>query len=80
MRVDAGVAAGLTIGAAYDSLLAKVIARGRTPSEAASRLDRALAELKVVGVATTAPLVRAILDPSDGGDWRGHHDLHRPPC
>ena len=61
VRVDAGVAAGLTIGAAYDSLLAKVIVRGRTPHEASSRLDRALAELKVTGVATTAPLVRAIL-------------------
>ena len=61
VRVDAGVTAGQTIGAAYDSLLAKVIVRGRTPSEASSRLDRALAELRVAGVATTAPLVRAIL-------------------
>ncbi len=61
VRVDAGVAPGLTVGAAYDSLLAKVIVRGRTPREASSRLDRALAELNVAGVATTAPLVRAIL-------------------
>ena len=61
VRVDAGLAPGLAIGAAYDSLLAKVIVRGRTPSEASGRLDRALAELKVAGVATTAPLVRALL-------------------
>ncbi len=61
VRVDAGVAAGTVVGAAYDSLLAKVIARGRTFAEASARLDRALAELQVTGVATTAPLVRAIL-------------------
>jgi acetyl/propionyl-CoA carboxylase alpha subunit/acetyl-CoA carboxylase carboxyltransferase component len=61
VRVDAGVAAGTVVGAAYDSLLAKVIARGRTYAEASARLDRALAELQITGVATTAPLVRAIL-------------------
>ena len=61
VRVDAGVAAGTTVGAAYDSLLAKVIARGRTYAEASARLDRALAEFQITGVATTAPLVRAIL-------------------
>ncbi len=61
VRVDAGVVAGTVVGAAYDSLLAKVIARGRTHAEAAARLDRALAEFQITGVATTAPLVRAIL-------------------
>ncbi|MBO9547591.1 carboxyl transferase domain-containing protein [Caulobacter sp.] len=61
VRVDAGVTAGTSVGAAYDSLLAKVVARGRTYLEAAARLDRALAEFQVTGVATTAPLVRAIL-------------------
>jgi acetyl/propionyl-CoA carboxylase alpha subunit/acetyl-CoA carboxylase carboxyltransferase component len=61
VRVDAGVSAGTVVGAAYDSLLAKVIARGRTYAEASARLDRALAEFQITGVATTAPLVRAIL-------------------
>jgi acetyl/propionyl-CoA carboxylase alpha subunit/acetyl-CoA carboxylase carboxyltransferase component len=61
IRVDAGVAAGTAVGGSYDSLLAKVIARGRTYAEASARLDRALAEFEVSGVATTAPLVRAIL-------------------
>jgi len=62
VRVDAGVAAGTVVGAAYDSLLAKVIARGRTYAEASARLDRALAEFQITGVSTTAPLVRAILN------------------
>ncbi|PIB93823.1 carboxyl transferase domain-containing protein [Caulobacter sp. FWC2] len=61
VRVDAGVAAGTTVGGAYDSLLAKVIARGRTHAEASARLDRALAEFAITGVSTTAPLVQAIL-------------------
>lgn len=61
VRVDAGVAAGTAVGGAYDSLLAKVTARGRTHGEASARLDRALAEFAITGVATTAPLVRAIL-------------------
>ena len=61
VRVDAGVRAGTLIGGSYDSLLAKVIARGRTFAEASARLDRALAEFRIGGVATTVPLVRAIL-------------------
>ena len=61
VRVDAAGAVGLSVGAAYDNLLAKVIARGRTHAEASARLDRALAEFAIAGVATTAPLVRAIL-------------------
>lgn len=61
VRVDAAGAAGLSVGTAYDSLLAKVIVRGRTLPEASARLDRALAEFRVGGVATTAPLIRAIL-------------------
>ncbi len=61
VRVDAAGAVGLVVGGAYDSLLAKVIARGRTATEATARLDRALAEFTIGGVATSAPLVRAIL-------------------
>ena len=61
VRIDAAGAVGLNISTAYDSLLAKVIARGRTREEASARLDRALAEFVIAGVATTAPLARAIL-------------------
>jgi acetyl-CoA carboxylase carboxyltransferase component/acetyl/propionyl-CoA carboxylase alpha subunit len=61
VRIDGAGAVGLAISGAYDSLLAKVIARGRTQAEASARLDRALAEFTITGVATTAPLVRAIL-------------------
>ncbi|WP_233244941.1 carboxyl transferase domain-containing protein, partial [Caulobacter sp. HMWF009] len=62
VRVDGAGAVGLRLGGAYDSLLAKVIARGRSAREAVARLDRALGEFAITGVATTAPLVRAILE------------------
>ncbi len=68
VRVDGAGAVGLAVGGAYDSLLAKVIARGRTPAEAAARLDRALAEFTISGVATTAPLIRAILETAQARD------------
>jgi acetyl/propionyl-CoA carboxylase alpha subunit/acetyl-CoA carboxylase carboxyltransferase component len=68
VRVDGAGAVGLVVGGAYDSLLAKVIARGRTPAEAAARLDRALGDFTITGVATTAPLIRAILAQSDWKD------------
>ena len=68
VRVDGAGTVGLVASGAYDSLLAKVIARGRTPAEAAARLDRALGEFTIAGVATTAPLIRAILAQSPGKD------------
>ena len=77
VRVDAGAAAGQAVGGSYDSLLAKVIARGRAPREAAARLDRALAEFEIGGVATTAPLIRAILaHPEMGGATTGFIARH----
>ncbi|MBX9920283.1 MAG: ATP-grasp domain-containing protein, partial [Mycolicibacterium frederiksbergense] len=61
VRVDSGVRDGSVVSHHYDAMLAKVIARGRTFADASARLDRALSEFGIVGVATTAPLVRAIL-------------------
>ncbi|MEQ1895326.1 MAG: acetyl-CoA carboxylase biotin carboxylase subunit, partial [Planctomycetota bacterium] len=45
----------------YDSLLAKVIAHGKTRAEAIETLARALAAAKIEGVATTIPLHLAVL-------------------
>jgi acetyl/propionyl-CoA carboxylase alpha subunit/acetyl-CoA carboxylase carboxyltransferase component len=61
VRVDGAGAAGLVVTGAYDSLLAKVVGRGRTAAEAAARTARALAELRIAGVDTTIPLLRALL-------------------
>lgn len=48
VRVDSGVRQGDTISAEFDSMIAKVVAWGRTRSEALARLRRALEQSVVV--------------------------------
>jgi acetyl-CoA/propionyl-CoA carboxylase biotin carboxyl carrier protein len=61
VRVDSAIEEGFEVTAHYDPLLAKVIASGADRAEALGRLDRALAELRVVGPTTNAPWLRALL-------------------
>jgi acetyl/propionyl-CoA carboxylase alpha subunit len=58
VRVDAGVEEGDEIGLAYDALVVKLIAHGRTRAEALERLGRALAGTEVSGVTTNLPFLR----------------------
>jgi acetyl-CoA carboxylase biotin carboxylase subunit len=55
IRVDSHVYTGYVIPSQYDSLLAKLIAYGRTREEAIARMRRALDEFVVEGVPTTIP-------------------------
>ncbi|WP_433796195.1 acetyl/propionyl/methylcrotonyl-CoA carboxylase subunit alpha [Actinoplanes sp. CA-252034] len=65
VRVDAGVESGTVIGAAWDSLLAKLIVTGRDRTEALRRAARALAEFEVEGLPTVLPFHRAVVaDPA----------------
>jgi acetyl-CoA/propionyl-CoA carboxylase biotin carboxyl carrier protein len=61
VRVDSGIEEGTEVTAHYDPLLAKVIAHGPDRATALARLDRALAELRVVGPTTNAAYLRALL-------------------
>ncbi|NNL13899.1 MAG: ATP-grasp domain-containing protein, partial [Acidimicrobiia bacterium] len=64
VRVDAGVYDGVEIGIHYDPMLAKIIAHGRTRSEAARRLAEALGGAVIHGVQTNrALLVRVLRHP-----------------
>jgi acetyl/propionyl-CoA carboxylase alpha subunit len=64
VRVDAGVYDGVEIGIHYDPMLAKIIAHGRTRTEAARRLAEALAGAVIHGVQTNrALLVRVLRHP-----------------
>jgi acetyl-CoA/propionyl-CoA carboxylase biotin carboxyl carrier protein len=65
VRVDSGVREGSVVGTAFDPMLAKLIAHGRDREEAVRRLDRALAGLSVLGVATSAAFTRALLARTD---------------
>lgn len=62
VRVDSGVSAGLAIEPYYDSLMAKVVAHGRTRGDAIKIMQRALNEFKVHGVKTTIALHKRILE------------------
>jgi propionyl-CoA carboxylase alpha chain len=61
VRVDSGVADGSVVGTHYDPMLAKVIAHGRTRTEAARTLARALQRAEIHGVTTNRDLLVEIL-------------------
>ncbi|RZU53985.1 acetyl/propionyl-CoA carboxylase alpha subunit [Krasilnikovia cinnamomea] len=64
IRVDTGVSEGDTIPAAFDSMIAKIIAYGRDRDEALGRLRRAMTETTVIieGGATNKSFVLDLLD------------------
>jgi acetyl-CoA carboxylase biotin carboxylase subunit len=61
VRVDSHVYGGYTVPPNYDSLIAKLICWGRDREEALARMQRALAELRVDGIKTTAPFLARLL-------------------
>jgi acetyl-CoA carboxylase biotin carboxylase subunit len=65
VRVDSHLMAPYTVPPFYDSLLAKIIVRGRDRAEAIERMRRALRETVVEGVKTTIPFQLKVLgDPA----------------
>jgi acetyl-CoA carboxylase biotin carboxylase subunit len=62
VRVDTHVEAGDEVPPYYDSLVAKVIARGETRHDAIETMLACLRAARVEGVATTIPLHLAVLD------------------
>ncbi len=62
VRDDRGVAAGFEIPVFYDSLIAKLVVWGETRESAIARLRRALDEYRVVGVSTTLPFFRWLVE------------------
>jgi acetyl-CoA carboxylase biotin carboxylase subunit len=65
VRIDTAAYAEGTIPPYYDSLIAKLIVRGKDRSEAISRMSRALEMFIVEGIYTTIPLHRRILADPD---------------
>jgi len=61
LRVDSGVAAGSDVPPTYDSLVAKLVAHGRTRDTAIRRMQRAVDGFRIHGVRTTLPFHRALL-------------------
>ena len=65
IRMDSGVYGGWRVPREYDSMLAKIIAHGRTRDEAIRRMQRALAETIIGGIRTNIPLHQRILANDD---------------
>ena len=65
VRVDTFGYSGYRTGAAFDSLIAKVVAYGPDFAAAAARLERALGEFRIAGVATNIPFLQAIVAHPD---------------
>ncbi|MBL6612708.1 MAG: acetyl/propionyl-CoA carboxylase subunit alpha [Reyranella sp.] len=61
VRVDSGVTAGSTVSPYYDSMLAKVIARGRDRPSAIRELRQALASFRIAGVRVNTAFLRDVL-------------------
>jgi len=61
VRFDSHIYSGYTVPPFYDSLIGKLIVRGKDRQEALSRMRRALMELEIVGLKTTAPLYQRLL-------------------
>lgn len=62
IRVDSHIYPGYKIPPLYDSLIAKLIAHGRTRDEAISRMKRALNEFIITGVKTTIPFHKKMME------------------
>jgi acetyl/propionyl-CoA carboxylase alpha subunit/acetyl-CoA carboxylase carboxyltransferase component len=88
VRIDTGVAAGSTVPAAFDSLVAKVIASGKNREEARARLACALLDfdLVIAGGATNKGFLLDVLDAPDyraGGvdtEWLDRFVVARGPA
>ncbi len=78
VRIDAALFAGYEVPPFYDSLLVKLITRGRDRAEALARLERALAELAIGGIPTTAGLHRLLVRAPEVRNWDVHTDWLEP--
>jgi acetyl-CoA carboxylase biotin carboxylase subunit len=74
VRVDSALYAGYFVPPYYDSMVAKLIVHAPTRLDAINRLRRALDEFAVLGIQTTIPLHRRIVDDPEfqAGDYTIH--------
>jgi len=70
IRIDSHVYSGYTISPYYDSMVGKIIVRGKDRTEAMARMRRALEEFTISGPHTTVPLGEALFLDSRFCDGR----------
>jgi acetyl-CoA carboxylase biotin carboxylase subunit len=74
VRVDSAAHADAVIPPYYDSMIAKLIVKGRDRAEAVGRMKRALEMFVIEGIKTSIPLHRKIFADSEFA--AGHFDTH----
>jgi propionyl-CoA carboxylase alpha chain len=74
LRADRAIESGSVVSPAYDSLVAKLMARGEDRAAAIGRLSLALRALELDGLETNRDLLGAVLD--DAVFRRGEADVH----
>jgi acetyl/propionyl-CoA carboxylase alpha subunit len=74
LRTDRAIESGSIVSAAYDSLVAKLMALGRDRAGAIGQLSRALRTLELDGLETNRELLEAVLD--DAVFQSGEADVH----
>ncbi|MHC6085623.1 acetyl-CoA carboxylase biotin carboxylase subunit [Ralstonia solanacearum] len=74
VRVDTHAGAGYRVPSHYDSMIAKLIVHGASREDALRRMQLALDELQVDGIATNVPLHREIVRDADFE--KGGVDIH----
>ncbi|MBB6593082.1 acetyl-CoA carboxylase biotin carboxylase subunit [Ralstonia solanacearum] len=74
VRVDTHTGAGYRVPSHYDSMIAKLIVHGASREDALQRMQLALDELQVDGIATNVPLHREIVRDADFE--KGGVDIH----
>jgi acetyl-CoA carboxylase biotin carboxylase subunit len=74
VRVDSALYAGYRVPPYYDSMIGKLIVHAPDRAQAIARLRRAIDEFAIIGVKTTLPLHRRILDDPtfQAGDYTIH--------
>lgn len=65
VRIDTHCHDGYVVGAHYDSMVAKLICWGETRELAADRLYRALGQVRIEGIETTAGVLRDLIGHGD---------------
>ena len=62
VRVDDGMEQGMEISIYYDPMIAKLVTYGKDRTEAIEKMRRAIDEYQIVGVQTTLPFCRFVMD------------------
>jgi acetyl-CoA carboxylase biotin carboxylase subunit len=65
VRLDSALYRGLEVTPHYDSMLAKLVVHGADRTQAIARCERALRELRIVGVATSLPVALRALQSAE---------------